>query len=81
MRLFLDANMPRSAVTELGHQVEFSGDIGMANDRDEAIAAHARQTQAALVRLVRARRRGGAATTRTGRGQQADRANKSSASE
>jgi predicted nuclease of predicted toxin-antitoxin system len=52
MRFFLDANMPRSAVralTAAGHQVEFSRDIGMANDRDEAIAAHARETQAALV--------------------------------
>lgn len=52
MRFFLDANMPRSAVSALaalGHEVEFSRDIGMANDRDEAIAAHAREAQAALV--------------------------------
>lgn len=44
--------MPRSAVsalTRLGHEVEFSRDIGMANDRDEAIAARARETQAVLV--------------------------------
>jgi predicted nuclease of predicted toxin-antitoxin system len=52
MRFFLDANMPRSAVSallSLGHQVEFCRDIGMANALDEAIAAHARETQAALV--------------------------------
>jgi predicted nuclease of predicted toxin-antitoxin system len=52
MRFFLDANTPRSAVAalvELGYEVEFSRDIGMANDRDEAIAARARETQAALV--------------------------------
>jgi predicted nuclease of predicted toxin-antitoxin system len=52
MRFFLDASMPRSAVsalTTLGHTVEFSRDIGIANDRDEAIAAHARETRAALV--------------------------------
>jgi predicted nuclease of predicted toxin-antitoxin system len=52
VRFFLDANMPRSAVsalTQLGHEVEFSRDIGMANDRDEAIAARARETQAVLV--------------------------------
>jgi predicted nuclease of predicted toxin-antitoxin system len=52
MRFFLDANMPRSAVsalTKLGHQVEFARDIGMASSPDEAIAAHARETQAALV--------------------------------
>jgi predicted nuclease of predicted toxin-antitoxin system len=52
MRFFLDANLPRSAVsalTKLGHQVEFARDIGMANARDEEIAARARETQAALV--------------------------------
>ncbi len=52
MRFFLDANQPRSAVSalrNLGHQVEFARDIGMANAPDEAIAARARETQAALV--------------------------------
>lgn len=52
MRFFLDANMPRSSVSalrRLGHQVEFSRDIGMEDARDEAIAAHARDTKAALV--------------------------------
>jgi len=52
MRFFLDANMPRSAVsavTKLGHQVEFARDIGMANAPDEAIAARARETQAVIV--------------------------------
>jgi predicted nuclease of predicted toxin-antitoxin system len=52
MRFSLDANMPRSAVSALvglGHLVEFCRDIGMANDRDEAIAARARETQAALI--------------------------------
>jgi predicted nuclease of predicted toxin-antitoxin system len=52
MRFFLDANMPRSAVsalTTIGHEVEFCRDIGMANERDEAIAAHAQQTKAILV--------------------------------
>jgi len=52
MRFFLDANVPRSAVAalvELGYEVEFSRDIGMANDSDEAIAARARETQAALI--------------------------------
>ena len=52
MRFFLDANMPRSAIgalTKLGHQVEFARDVGMGAAPDEAIAAHARQTQAALI--------------------------------
>jgi hypothetical protein len=52
VRFFLDANMPRSAIsalTGLGHEVEFSRDIGMANERDEVIAARARETQAVLV--------------------------------
>jgi predicted nuclease of predicted toxin-antitoxin system len=52
MRFFLDANMPRlavSALTRLGHQIEFARDIGMANDSDESISAHALATQAALV--------------------------------
>jgi predicted nuclease of predicted toxin-antitoxin system len=52
VRFFLDANMPRSAVSalsKLGHEVEFSRDIGMANERDEVIAARARETGAVLV--------------------------------
>jgi hypothetical protein len=44
-----------------------SRDIGMASDRGDAIAA--RQTRAALVRLVRARRHGWTATARIGGGQ------------
>jgi len=44
--------MPRLAVAvlaKLGHQVEFTKDIGLSNDFDKVIAARAQATQAALV--------------------------------
>jgi predicted nuclease of predicted toxin-antitoxin system len=44
--------MPRLAIgalANLGHQVEFAKDIGLSNDFDMVIAAHAQTTQAALV--------------------------------
>jgi hypothetical protein len=44
--------MPRMAVgvlARLGHQVEFTKDIGLSNDFDKMIAAHAQATQAALI--------------------------------
>lgn len=44
--------MPRLAIgalAKLGHQVEFAKDIGLSNDFDQVIAAHAQTTQAVLV--------------------------------
>lgn len=52
MRFLLDANMPRLAIgalAKLGHHVEFAKDIGLSNDFDQVIAAHAQTTQAVLV--------------------------------
>jgi len=52
MRFLVDANLPRSAVemiSSLGHEVAFARDIGLAAATDEAIAAHARASGAALV--------------------------------
>jgi len=44
MRFLIDANMPRSIlalVTNLGHEVEFARDIGLAAAPDQEIAARA----------------------------------------
>jgi len=52
MRFLLDANLPRSAaemISGLGHEVAFARDIGLASATDEAIAARARASGAALV--------------------------------
>ncbi len=52
MRFLIDANMPRSIialVTNLGHEVEFARDIGLAAAPDQEIAARARASGAALL--------------------------------
>ena len=44
MRFLVDTNLPRSVIVvlqNLGHQVEFTRDIGLAAAADEQIAAHA----------------------------------------
>src|SRR5208283_743507 len=52
MRFLIDANLPRAAIAvvqSLGHQVEFTRDIGLASATDEQIAQHALQYLAALL--------------------------------
>jgi len=52
MRFLIDANMLRSIialVTNLGHEVEFARDIGLAAAPDQEIAARARASGAALL--------------------------------
>src|SRR5208282_141592 len=52
MRFLIDANMPRSIialVTNLGHEVEFVRDVGLAAAPDHEIAARAQATGAALL--------------------------------
>jgi predicted nuclease of predicted toxin-antitoxin system len=52
MRFLIDANMPRSIialVTNLGHEVEFARDIGLAAAPDQEIAARAQASGAALL--------------------------------
>jgi len=52
MRFLSDANMPRSIialVTNLGHEVEFARDIGLAAAPDQEIAARAQAAGAALL--------------------------------
>ena len=52
MRVLLDANMPRSALSLLerhGHSVEHSRDIGLGNVPDAQVAARAIETSAVLM--------------------------------
>jgi predicted nuclease of predicted toxin-antitoxin system len=52
MRFLIDANLPRSlvsAIGQLGHEVEFARDVGLASAPDEAVAARARDWGAAIV--------------------------------
>ena len=52
MRFLIDANLPRSVIellTNCGHQVEFSRDIGLAAVSDVFIATRALKTKAALL--------------------------------
>ena len=52
MRFLIDANMPRSIialVTNLGHEVEFARDVGLAAAPDHEIAARAQATGAPLL--------------------------------
>ena len=52
MRFLVDANLPRSLVdliSNLGHQVEFVRDIGMADAPDSAVSKHAQAAGAVLL--------------------------------
>ena len=52
MRFLIDANLPRAVIAALeraGHQVEFARDVGLGTAPDEQIAAHARESGAALL--------------------------------
>jgi predicted nuclease of predicted toxin-antitoxin system len=52
MRFLIDANMPRSIialVTNLGHEVEFARDVGLAAAPDQEIATRDQATGAALL--------------------------------
>jgi len=52
MRFLVDASLPRSAapmLRRLGHEAADVRDIGMRSATDDAIAAHARSNQLALV--------------------------------
>jgi len=52
MRLLLDANLPRSALTtalDLGFEAELARDIGLGNATDSDIARRAHETRAILV--------------------------------
>ena len=61
MRFLIDANMPRSIialVASLGHEVEFSRDIGLAAAPDHEIAARACETRSLLGTSLGDRNRG-----------------------